>query len=230
LQLTFAANANLVISRSLGVKSGFEGDDSNPPAELQAAEAEQAVLGFSIDVALSDGDVDPRTARRPLIGGVLVEANQFDPRASSVLVVRCSGAGLSSKVATPTKMDERTMQFEITRMNKPDVAEWIHANNPRVTEAELVQYRKDSSDLLMNKFGNHMGYEVLNTAFRALVPNVEGWTVTVQVMPPYMFGEIDNAVIFCDKSQIDILAALPLIKETPSVDKMPAVLMAKSVN
>jgi hypothetical protein len=212
----------------LGVKSAFDadGDSSNPPADAIATE--QAALGFSIDVALSDGELDPRTERRPLIGAVLVEANQFDPLASSVLVVRCSGAGLASKVEYPTKLDERTMQFQIIRYNKPDVAAWIHANNPRVTDDDLAQYRKESSDLLKNKFGNHMGYEVLNTAFRALVPNTEGWIVTVQVMPPYMFGEMDNAIIFCDKSQIDILATLPLIKETPNVDKVPAVVMAKS--
>lgn len=194
------------------------------------ASEEAVVLGFSIDVALSDGEVDPRTARRPLIGGVLVEANQFDPRASSVLVVRCSGAGLSSKVGFPSKVDERTMEFQVTRNNKRDVAEWIHASNPRVTEEDLATYRKESSDLLTNKFGNHMGYEVLNTAFRALVPSVECWIVTVKVLPPYMFGEIQDAVIVCDASSVDILAILPLIKETPSVDQLPAVLVAKSGN
>ncbi len=227
--LTLVANANLATARSLGVNTGFDDDSSNPaPGGDAGPTAEQAALGFSIDVTLSDGDVDPRTMRLPLVGAVLVEANQFDPSASSVLVVRCSGAGLASKVANPIKVDERTAQFQVTRVNKPDVAAWIHANNPRVSDDDLEQHRKESNDLLKNKYGNHMGYEVLNTAFRALVPTNESWTVTVQVMPPYLLGELDNAIVFCDKSQVDILATLPLVKETPNVDKMPAVIMAKS--
>jgi len=221
------ANVNLTVARSLGVRSAFDDSESNAPSDAASPSLEQA-LGFTIDVALSDNDVDARVERRPLVGAVLVEANQFDPLAQSVLVVRCSGAGLASKVDRPVKMDERTVEFRILRKNQPDVASWIHANNQGVSDEELVEYRNNARDLLKHKYGHHMGYEVLNTAFQALVPNVEEWSVTVKVLPPYMFGELDNSILFCDKSQIDILATLPLIKETPNVDKSPAVLMAKS--
>ena len=208
------------------MRSAFDDSYSHAGSEAASPSLEQA-LGFTIDVALSDIDADPRVERRPLVGAVLVEANQFDPLAQSVLVVRCSGAGLASKVEKPVKMDERSVEFRIVRMNKPDVASWIHANNQRVSEEDLVEYRNNARDLLKNKYGNHMGYEVLNTAFQALVPGIEEWSVVVKVLPPYMFGELDNSILFCDETQIDILATLPLIKETPNVDKSPAVLMAK---
>jgi hypothetical protein len=228
-RLTLAATSNLTIARSLGVKSGFEGDsDSNHASEAPSPALEQEVLGFSIDVVLSDADADPRIERRPLVGAVLVEANMFDPKAQSVLVVRCSGAGLASNVNKPVKVDERTVEFRIVRNNKPDVTSWIHANNQRVSEEDLAEYRSNAHDLLKNKYGNHMGYEVLNTAFQALVPRVEEWWVAVKVPPPYMFGELDDSILLCAQSQIDVLCTLPLVKETPNVDKSPAVLMAKS--
>jgi hypothetical protein len=218
----------LTIARSLGVKSGFDDSDSQHLGSEGPSPAMEQALGFSIDVVLSDVDGDPRVERRPLVGAVLVEANQFDPKAQSVLVVRCSGAGLASKVEKPVKSDERSVEFRIIRNNKPDVAAWIHANNQRVLDDDLVEYRNNARDLLKNKYGGHMGYDVLNMAFQALVPRVEEWSVVVKVMPPYMFGEMDDSILFCDPSQIDILSTLPLVKETPNVDKSPAVLMAKS--
>ncbi len=33
-----------------------------------------------------------------------------------------------------------------------------------------MEYRNNARDLLKHKYGNHMGYEVLNTAFQAFSP------------------------------------------------------------
>lgn len=227
-ETSLSANRNLEIARSIGVRSALdEPEFGNPAIEGGDDPARDVVHGFSIDCELVDGESDPRTERLPLMGAIMVEANEYDPDASSVLIVRISAAGLNSRVEKPRKVSERTMDFRVVRNNKSDVASWLHAASSDVTEADLAEYRDNVGIMQQKKFGNHMGYTVLNTAFQALVPAVEEWVVTVSVLPPYMIGEVNDVIFLGDKLSIDVLASIPLTKDVPNVDKDPVIMLAK---
>ena len=228
-----AAKNNGAVARSIGVSPSipFDGADADGVADANdglggagtpggLSEMEQA-RGFTLNIVPDDVNEDPRTERRPLCGAVLVEAGQFDPHSTTVLIARVSSAGLGSKVEATRKVNERTVEVHVSRENKNDLVQQM---KPKGAEDELDTVRKDVEDTCTAKFGKHVDYEVLNTAFRALVPVNEGWTFSASVLPPYLIGDIKDVIMIRAGDWVDAMMIIPLIKEVPDKDEGPIIM------
>jgi hypothetical protein len=211
------AQNNLALSKSIGlVGAGQFGAATEPqaPAAEEEGEVERA-----FKVACITGDEasqDVHTYTEPMCGAVLAEAATYDNKSKDVLIVRVSSAGLECAVGEPVKVDPYTVTIPVTRTNRDD---FIHQLLPGASDEKRAQQVTIAEQKIKAAFGDHFDYQVLNNAFNAMVPQRESWTVEVTVNPPFLFGNLKQAVMFKAPNAVDGLVLFPLEKEEPRVEE-----------
>ena len=75
-----------------------------------------------------------------------------------------------------------------------------------------------------------MTYAVLNAAYQAMAPQMEGWTVRVVVYPPFHFGDVSHVTMIKATGDRDSLMIFPLEREMPEpFEKKPRVLTLEDI-
>ena len=145
-----------------------------------------------------------------MCGGVLSEAGIFDNKSKNALFVRVSSAGMQSTVQKPVRIDDYNVEIPVSRKNMSDLVEQlIPAAQPETRKA----FREKVGGQLTEKYGAHFDYDMLNTAFRAMVPENENWTIEVSVQPPFQFGKMSDTLILMSPGSVDAFAIFPLVRE-----------------
>lgn len=132
----------------------------------------------------------------------------FDKKTTDVLFVRVSI--MQSTVQTPIKIDECNVEIPVRRKNMPDfIEQWIPASSPDVKTA----FRNKVEAQLKSVYGDHFDYDVLNSAFKAMAPANEEWTVNVSVQPPFQFAKMSDMILISWPGAADTFILFPLIRE-----------------
>lgn len=207
------AQTNATISRSIGLYADAGDDD----AELANEENSAGVRGFDIHVITKPSD-DASVVNSPMCGALLSEGAVFDSKSKSVLIMRVSSAGLECIVNEPKKVDDHTVEVVVTRQNQPD---FVTQLMPSAEEEAVVEKRQFLNGRLQELFGAHVDYDAINNAFKAMVPEVEQWTVQATVFEPYLIGDVTKVLVCKAKGAVDALVVVPLEKNVPTVEQHP---------
>lgn len=162
----------------------------------------------------------------PNVSAVLIETTVFDEEQSSFLIVRVPAAGEGAVVEAPQYVPDPTglatvATVRVTRSNPPDA---LRAILPKLnTMAKQQRFREKLE--LSRRYGQHMTYQVLNSAYQAMAPQEEGWTVRIMVNSPFHFGDIENVTVVTSSGARDSLMIFPLEREQPeALQKKPRIL------
>lgn len=220
------ANNNTAIAASLGLggpsSKKISLDDYGAAHGLNASAPTlpgmEDVRGFQLRIEQDDVEEDPTISRAPLTGSVLIEKNRFDVKGKDVMILRVSGAGIGATVSPPQRLNEKTLSVHVQRSNTRDIAEWLKPNG---TVGDLAQIRKDIEATCHRHYGTHMDYDMFNNAYQKLVPQMEGWTVIVDVLEPYQIGDASNIFVIRGQGGVDAFIVVPLVREQPDVLVQP---------
>ena len=160
-----------------------------------------------------EGEDDVRVQRdNPLCSAVFCKKAEFDSKGTDLLIVHVQGAGPGSVVEPPVRVSPTEVRIPVRRSNmKTFISQMVPAGVP---PERLLQFEQEVSMTLKDAFGNHTDLQLLDNAFRALVPEQEKWFVEVTVKDPYKFKKIKKSRTFCHPNGIDVLSVLPLETET----------------
>ncbi len=208
------AQANVDIARSLGLNGG-EGGDGDASNHLDEDDLFGS-RGFSVE-AVAEGSTDERVYSHPMTGAVLHESGTFDS-SSSILIVRVSSAGLTSQVGEPHKVDKMSLEIPVSRQNQPN---FVLQLAPTAAEEAIVKRRGQLDDTLKRLYGDHMDFDVLDRAFKAMVPDTETWKIIVTIASPYMIGDMKKVLVCKAKNSVDAMVIIPLIREEPDSLERP---------
>lgn len=211
------AQANSEIARSLGLNGAPLGvSDGDGDGALGDDDDLFGSRGFTVE-AVAEGSTDERVYSHPMTGAVLHESGTFDS-SSSILIVRVSSAGLSSQVGEPKKVDKCTLEIPVSRQNQPTFVQQLA---PKAEQDAIVKRRNQLDITLKELYGQHMDFEVLDRAFKAMVPDTESWKILVTIGAPYMIGDMKKVLVCKAKNSVDAMVIIPLIREEPDVQERP---------
>ncbi|MEZ0208734.1 MAG: hypothetical protein ACAH17_00975 [Candidatus Paceibacterota bacterium] len=185
-----------------------DGDEAMDGGKFELSlEADPSPLVRGVDPAL--------TQSSPNLSAVLIEASVFDEQQTSVLVVHVPAAVAGAEVGPPssaTAMGKLPTVATICVVHRnPDDA--IQAILPELMPCQQQRF-KEKLDL-SRQYGKHMTYPVLNAAYQAMAPQMEGWTVRVVVYPPFHFGDVHHVTMIKATGDHDSLMIFPLEREMP---------------
>ena len=201
------ASNNMAVAASLGLVNPMQ-----PQHLPEVEDVDEAQRKFKVACVTNDEPANDaiHIYTEPMCGGVLSEAGTYDNKAKDVLFVRVSSAGMQSTVQTPIKIDEYNVEIPVQRKNMPDLIEQlIPTGNADVKKA----FRDKVETQLKNNYGAHCDYDVFNSAFKAMVPADEGWTVNVSVQPPFQFAKMSETLFLASPGAVDAFVVFRLLRE-----------------
>lgn len=208
------------VTGSLGVKGGFGSGLPGPSIDIV-----EDLLLFSLRVEQdSNTNEDPTPGdfdRQILCSGMVVEGGRFDVNSSDVFLLRVSGAGVDAHVGAPVRTSDKSFCVPVSRTNQRDLILLLKGD---IGEGDLQQARDDVDSKLKAKFGNHVGYDVINTAYASLVRAQDTWTVYVEVKEPFSVGDTNGIVMLRGGAQSESIIIVPLLKERPEIAQEPTII------
>lgn len=211
---------NMQVSSSMGVSTGT-GTQAAAPAAAEEEEEDPRFFKVQCVAGENEGNDPTHTYTEPMCGAVLSEAGTYDSKTKNALIVRVSSAGMQSTVQKPIKVDDYNVEIPVSRNNMSDLVEQLIPAAPDETK---TTFREMVGKQLTSNYGAHFDYDMINNAFKAMVPESESWTVEVSVQPPFQFGKMSDTMFFMSPGAVDAFAVFPLLREQPVVNEQVQVI------
>jgi hypothetical protein len=128
---------------------------------------------------------------------------------------------MQSAVQMPVKVDDYNVEIPVSRTNMGDLVEQLI---PAATDDAKTAFRTMVGNQLTINYGAHFDYDMINNAFKAMVPESESWTVEVSVQPPFQFGKMSETMFLKSPGAVDAFVVFPLLREQPIVNEQPQVI------
>ena len=128
---------------------------------------------------------------------------------------------MQSAVQMPIKVDDYNVEIPVSRNNMPDLVEQLI---PQANDATKTVFRETLGTQLTSNYGAHFDYDMINNAFKAMVPESESWTVEVSVQPPFQFGKMSDTMFLKSPGAVDAFVVFPLLREQPVVNEQVQVI------
>jgi hypothetical protein len=203
------------LATSLGLlPSGGSGAKSVISDDVELFDDDEFFDGraFCVDCAAGiDLSGDFAASSQPTCGGVFIEGNEFDEKAKTCLIVRVAKGGHNTNIGVPVRETARRVTILVTRTNAPDFVSQLV--DPITEDVKKTELRVSVARQVQDKFGGHFDYELLNNAFRRMVPEAEEWTIEVTLQDPWLFGQLKDSLQFTARDAMDTLFMFPVEKE-----------------